>query len=109
MQGISLKPVIGGDESKGRAAAFVQYEHQRENPAFGGVPRIHTLVDKRWRLSLFDGVEWGELYDLENDPGEFRNLWDDAGHAAVKSRLMEQLLRIEIAHIDRVPMPTGRA
>jgi len=109
IQGHSLLPVIAGDETKGRAAAFVQYDHQRVNEALGGVPRVHTMVDKRWRLSIFDGVEWGELYDLETDPGELQNLWDDPAHAAIKAGLLEKMLRIEIAHVDRVPMPTGRA
>jgi arylsulfatase A-like enzyme len=109
MQGQSLLAAIAGEATKGRPAAFVQYDHQRPNEALGGVPRIHTLVDTRWRMSLFDGVQWGELYDLQNDPGEFANLWDDAAHRETRNRLMEQLLRIEIAHIDRVPMPTGRA
>jgi arylsulfatase A-like enzyme len=109
IQGRSLLPVITGETSTARPAAFVQYDHQRVNDALGGVPRIHTLVDERWRLSVFDGVTWGELYDLENDPGEFRNLWDDAAHASVKAALIERLLRIEIEHIDRVPMPTARA
>ena len=109
IQGISLIPAIQGESATARPAAFVQYEHQRPNEAIGGIPRIHTLVDERWRMSVFDGVEWGELYDLQNDPGEFVNLWDDPAHAATRSKLIEQLLRIEIAHVDRVPMPTGRA
>ncbi len=109
LQGRSLLPVIAGDDSQGREAAFVQYDHQRPNPAFGGVPRIHTLVERRWRLSVFAGVEWGELYDLANDPGEFVNLWDNPESREVKARLIEQLLRIEVEHVDRVPMPTGRA
>lgn len=109
MQGQSLLPAIGGEAGAGRSAAFVQYDHQRVNEGLGGVPRIHTLVDHRWRLSVFDGVEWGELYDLKTDPGEFCNLWSDPEHASVKAGLIERLLRIEIAHIDRVPLPTGRA
>ncbi|MGE0626901.1 MAG: sulfatase [Hyphomicrobiaceae bacterium] len=109
MQGRSLVPVLAGEDSNGRRAAFIQYDHQRSNSALGGVPRIHTLVDRRWRLSMFDGVEWGELYDLASDPGEFVNLWDDPASAEVKARMIEQLAREEIAHIDRVPMPTGRA
>ena len=109
MQGRSLLPVLNGEAAGTRDIAFVQYDHQRPNEALGGVPRVHTLVDRRWRLSVFDGVEWGELYDLATDPGELVNLWDDAGSREVKARLIERLLREEIAHIDRVPMPTGRA
>ena len=44
------------------------------------------------------------------DPGEFDNLWDRARHTpAVKARLMERLVQIEIEHTDTVPYPTGRA
>ena len=109
MQGRSLLPVLRGEKPAVRDVAFIQYDHQRPNEALGGAPRIHTLVDRRWRLSVFDGVEWGELYDLVQDPGEMVNLWDDPGTREVKGRLIERLLREEIAHVDRVPMPTGRA
>ncbi len=92
-----------------RDAAFIQYDHQRPHPGLGGPPRVHSLVDRRWRLSVFDGQDRGELYDLEADPGEFRNLWDDSGAARDKARLMERLLREEIAAVDRSPLPTARA
>ena len=109
MQGRSLLPVINGEAPAVRDVAFIQYDHQRPNAALGGVPRIHTLVDRRYRLSMFDGVEWGELYDLAQDPGEYTNLWDDPASREVKARLIERLAREEIAHVDRVPMPTARA
>jgi hypothetical protein len=51
----------------------------------------------------------GRIVRPQTDPGEFLNLWDDTGHAEVKSLLLERLARLEIEHIDRVPLPTGRA
>ena len=38
----------------------------------------------------YDGTE-GELYNLEEDPHEFRNLWSDSSVAAMKSDLISDL------------------
>jgi hypothetical protein len=54
-------------------------------------------------------VEWGELYDLEDDPNEFNNLWGEPAAADAKSEMLEMLARLEMAAIDIVPAPTGRA
>jgi len=109
MQGVSLLDAFADSRSEGRDAVFIQYDHQRPMDVFGGPPRVHTLVDPRWRISLFAGASWGELYDLANDPGEFDNLWDEPTHAAVKARLIERLLQAEIEHVDRVPRPIALA
>ena len=106
-QGMQGRSLLAGPV---RDAAFIQYDHQRPHPGLGGrPPRVHSLVDRRWRLSVFDGQDRGELYDLEADPGEFCNLWNDPAAAADKARLMERLLREEIAAADRSPAPTARA
>jgi len=109
MQGRSLLPVLAGDDDAGRDAAFVQYDHQRPHPGLGAPPRVHSIIERDWRLSVHDGAGWGELYDLANDPGEFVNLWDDPAAAPEKNRLMEKLARAEIAHVDRSPLPTALA
>jgi arylsulfatase A-like enzyme len=107
MQGIDLAPAISG--GAGRAAAFIQYDHQKNNPGIGPRPRVHTLRDARYRLSVIHGIDRGELYDLQADPGEFENLWDAPQAASVKARLIERLLREEIAAVDRVPLPLALA
>ena len=102
MQGISLL-------SDARDFAFIQYDHQKTNPGLGIGPRVHTLRDPRWRFSVFANVDWGEMYDLETDPGELRNLWDDPAHAETRARLTLALVRAEIANVDRAPFPTAQA
>lgn len=42
------------------------------------------------RSKTYDGTE-GELYDLNEDPGELINLWDDPNYAGVKADLIETI------------------
>jgi arylsulfatase A-like enzyme len=108
MQGRSLLPVLGGAAAV-RDCIFVQYDHQLPSPGSGIPPRAHTIINDRFRLSLFHGEQSAELYDLAADPGEFENVWNDPMHARARSRLIERLAFLEIEHVDRVPMPTRRA
>jgi len=70
------------------------------NPGTNVPARVHTLIDGRYRLSVFHGTGWGELYDLANDPGEFDNLWDDPAHKTLRGEMSERLLLTEIEHVD---------
>ena len=109
LQGKSLLSIINGEAEAVQDDILVQYDHQRVNTGLGRAPRVHTLLHDRWRISVYQGVEWGELHDLESDPGEFVNLWDDPDHATKKASLVERLLRAELDHIDTVPTPTAQA
>ncbi|MEL6204672.1 MAG: sulfatase-like hydrolase/transferase [Pseudomonadota bacterium] len=104
--GMQGRDLFGPDP---RQSAFIQYAHQKKMDELGISPNIHTLRDARFRLSVLQDMEWGELYDLEADPGEFRNLWTDPAYQSEKARLLESLVRASLAHVDRSPMPTGRA
>ena len=108
MQAKSFLPVIERGEPV-RDAVFIQYDHQASNPGTNEPARVHSLIDGRYRISVFHGTGWGELYDLASDPGEFDNLWDDPAHASTRARMAERLLLAEIEHVDRVPLPTRRA
>lgn len=109
MQARSLLPAINDGRSV-RDGVFIQYDHQAPSPGSDGVPpRVHTLIDGRYRMSVFYGNDWGELYDLEADPGEFENLWGDPAYAETRRRMTERLLLLEMEHVDRVALPTRRA
>ena len=46
----------------------------------------------RYRLTEWnDGEKGGELYDYEQDPEEFHNLWNDPDHRALRDRLSKRL------------------
>jgi uncharacterized sulfatase len=65
---------------------------------------VKTYVDQRYKLTVYYRQEYGELFDLENDPGESTNLWDDPGHTALKEELIRSLLFAEMGK-EPLPMP----
>ena len=82
---------------------------ETDHPFPGGPPnpRTRTLMTKDWRMSVHQGFEWGELYDLTNDPGETTNLWTDDQHGGVRAELTERLLRRMMEMQENSPLQTG--
>ena len=54
------------------------------------------LVRGRWKLALYAGRPWGELYDIGADPHHVRNLWDDPAHRPVRDELCARILAHEM-------------
>ena len=44
--------------------------------------------EERYKLVIYHNKDVGELYDLQQDPWEFENLWDDPGQQDVKNELI---------------------
>ena len=109
IQGRSLMGLIDGAPEEGDADVLIEDDQQRTILGFDTPPRTRTLVTKRWRMTLYDGVDWGELYDLENDPSELINLWDDPAASTARADCLERLARRQMALVDRSPLPTNRA
>ena len=75
-------------EGPGRDVVFA------EHPADGLLREIKFITMVRtcdWKLVHYLDQPWGELYDLQNDPGEVRNLWESAGHRNVRAELLTLL------------------
>ena len=110
LQGQSLLSVADNPQSPGpRDAILIEEDNQRILPVLGQDPKARTLITQQWRLSVYHGHDWGELYDLNNDPGELKNLWDKQDYRDIKMSLFERLIQEQIALNDTSPLPLGRA
>ncbi|MEZ5792758.1 MAG: hypothetical protein R3D34_18865 [Nitratireductor sp.] len=74
------------DDPAATGASAVLIEEDGHEPAMGFEKpvRVRSAVTRRYRLSIYDGVDWGELYDLREDPHEMINLLDDPGKAGLR-------------------------
>lgn len=90
MTGIDQREVWNGDESKSRNHVIVENRHQPTT--------VHakTFIDDRYKITVYCNQPYGELFDLQEDPGEYDNKWDDSGYAEVKSELMSKFLHAEM-------------
>jgi arylsulfatase len=106
--GQSLLPLIGKSEKKYEARDTVYCEHNIPEVFLNlfnfkkgkGVMDIRhpdgkMIRSKRWKYNYYPTAQQ-ELYDLENDPGEYQNLADDPKYKAVvdemKGRLLDWLI-----------------
>lgn len=109
MQGASLLPLMAGHKSQLRDALLIEEEGQRTMFGFTGRTRMRTLQTARHRLSVYADADWGELYDLQEDPHELRNLWRDPAAAAWRSELLLALSQAMIRNAETSPGPSALA
>ena len=90
-------------------AVIVEEDSQRLMIGFDRPQRVRTVVTNRYRMSLREGEQWNELYDLDSDPGETENLYDQSSGLIARQALSEIMLRRMISLQDRSPLPAYRA
>lgn len=109
IQGYDLGPLMRGAVSSLREGMVVEQDAQKPNFHFTGPIRARTYITKRWRLSRYRGSDFAELYDLENDPLEMRNLYRDPDYAGVRTDMLEQMVMAMIENQETSPHPTDFA
>jgi len=53
--------------------------------------------DRHQKIVIYRGEELGELYDLDRDPDEYDNRWDDPAYADTRFRLLRRCLDARVA------------
>jgi len=102
IQGRSFLPALDG-QTPHRDDLMI--EHNDGGPRMGlqRAARVRTLRDKDWRFTAYAGEDWGELYDLNADPRETRNLWDDPAAARTKAAMALRLVEHLTFQMDESP------
>ncbi|RMG56356.1 MAG: DUF4976 domain-containing protein [Bacteroidetes bacterium] len=100
MQGQSLLPVLKGEAEDWRDAI---YFHYYEYPAVHMVKKHYGVRTDRYKLiHFYDDIDEWELYDLEQDPQELQNRYDDPALAEVQAQLHQRLEELQAQYQDPV-------
>jgi arylsulfatase A-like enzyme len=105
MQGRSLLPILRGEAEPTVHRDYVYCEYYNawtHHRSYGTMMRTaeHKIV-------VYHGVDEGELYDLNDDAHEFRNLWRSSEHASLRERLLKQAFDASVFTMDPMPPRLG--
>jgi arylsulfatase A-like enzyme len=84
------------DDTDADARGFERVLTEWDSVLFGVAVHLRTIMRDHWVCSTYlpgyahDGTE-GELYDLDVDPLQQVNLWDDPAYASIRSDLVADL------------------
>jgi arylsulfatase A-like enzyme len=102
MQGESFRQLLNGKSNKWRDAVYYTYY---EYPSVHMVKRHYGVATDRYKLMHFyyDIDEW-EMYDLQTDPMEMNNIYNNPAYAEVREMLHRRLqeLREEYGDSDEL-------
>ncbi|WP_257349011.1 sulfatase family protein [Pseudalkalibacillus decolorationis] len=98
MSGVDQSEVWKGENSDARDHIICEF---RKQPT-----RVHqkTFVNDRYKITVYYNQNYGELFDLEEDPNEWENLWDDDDYQGLKKELLLRFLWGELGK-EILPMP----
>ena len=98
MQGQSFRNLVAGRSNDWRDAVYYTYY---EYPAIHMVKRHYGIRTDRYKLIHFyyDIDEW-ELYDLQEDPKEMQNVYDDPAYKEIRDMMHKRLATIRTQYGD---------
>ena len=108
MQGQSLWPLLTGAGSLDDHRSDVYCEYYNALSSHKAPTAQLTMVrTERYKLVAAHGLEAGELYDLDEDPNETRNLWHDKDYQTLKLAMFQRLCDRMTWMVDPLPPRVG--
>ncbi|MCM8828774.1 MAG: DUF4976 domain-containing protein, partial [Candidatus Omnitrophica bacterium] len=95
MSGVDQTEVLFWKKENVRKWVIVENRHEPTTI------HLKTYIDRRYKITVYFRKEYGELFDLENDPNENNNLWNEPEYKELKQYLIKQLL---FAEMEKEPL-----
>jgi arylsulfatase A-like enzyme len=95
-EGISLVPAFTGDSASARKVIFTAYTKTQR-----------AIRDERWKLIVYPEINKTQLFDLQADPEEKRDLAADPAHAAEVTRMTALLRKAQKENDDNLPLTSA--
>ncbi len=96
MQGTSLKNILTNNGAEPGDWRQSTYYHYVEFPSEHAVKKHYGVRTKNFKLiHFYDDINQWELYDMQNDPKEMKNIYDDPAFAEVREELHAELKRLQ--------------
>lgn len=102
MQGRSLWSLLTGqsDANHHKLRVVCEFNDALGSAAIPLPSHASMTFDGRWKHIVYHGLDLGELFDLQSDPGEFDNRFDDPSLADLRLELMRTHLDAMMATSD---------
>ncbi len=93
MQGRSFLPLLKGEHpADWRKAMYYRYYHY---PMHHRVQPHYGIRTDRYKLIYFNKIDQWELFDLQKDPHELRNVYNDPAYAKTVETLKAEMYRLK--------------
>ena len=101
MQGVTLKPLMTGQQ-KDLSRKYLYYHYYEFGKDHTVIPHL-AVRGERYKLIYFYTVNEWELYDLQTDPQELKNLIHSLAHQKILLQMKDELNKLRNQYDDHEP------
>ncbi len=101
MQGVSLKPLMTG-KVKTLSRKYLYYHYYEFGKDHTVIPHVAVRGDRYKLIYFYTANEW-ELYDLNTDPKELKNLIHSPTHQRILLQMKKELINLRNQYDDHEP------
>jgi arylsulfatase A-like enzyme len=106
MQGHDASALLTDPNATIRDEILIEEDQLNDILHVGTPLRMRTLITEETRLTVYQGYDGIELFDLKNDPQEMNNRLEPS---ALRNEMTERLAKALMANDDVSPKPTAFA